>query len=57
MPDISMCQNLICSRSSTCYRFTAKPNQYLQAYADFKPDKDGNCSYYWDNSGWVDKSK
>ena len=52
-----MCQNLICSKSSTCYRFTAKPNQYLQAYADFKPDKDGSCSYYLDNSGWVDKSE
>ena len=52
-----MCQNLICSKSSTCYRFTAKPSRYLQAYADFKPDNDGNCSYYWDNSGWVDTAE
>ena len=52
-----MCQNSICSKSSTCYRFTAKPSRFLQSYADFKPDKDGNCNAYWDNSGWVDTAE
>ena len=48
MPDISMCQNQDCKLKETCYRFKAVPNEHRQSYSDFKPDKDGNCKYYWE---------
>ena len=39
MPDISMCQNDKCKFEKECYRFTAKPSEFMQTYADF------NCKY------------
>jgi hypothetical protein len=57
MPDITMCANSECPLSWNCWRFNAPPNGYKdhsgnfinrQAYADFKPDADGKCGYYWD---------
>lgn len=48
MPDISMCANQTCPKKESCYRFTAKPCKY-QTYADFKPDEEGKCEYYWEN--------
>ena len=36
MPDISMCQNKECKFKEDCYRFTAKPSEFMQAYGDFK---------------------
>lgn len=51
MPDISMCMNIHCPLKETCYRFTAKPSEYRQAYSDFAPKitKEGKveCEYYW----------
>ncbi len=47
MPDISMCDNIECSKRSTCYRYRAVPDKYWQSYASFGQDKTG-CSYYWD---------
>lgn len=46
MPDISLCKNYICPLSEQCYRFKAKPDEYLQVYAEFEPDDDGNCDYF-----------
>lgn len=46
MPDISMCKNIECLKRLDCYRFMATPSCY-QSYADFKPDADGNCEYFW----------
>lgn len=51
MPDISMCENITCPLKSTCYRFTAVPNDY-QTYGSFEPivDKETSkvyCDYYW----------
>jgi hypothetical protein len=51
MPDISMCKNIHCPLKETCYRFTAKPSEYIQSYSDFAPriTKEGKvvCEYYW----------
>lgn len=35
MPDISMCQNKECPSKNDCLRFTAKPNEIWQSYAEF----------------------
>ena len=49
-PDISMCRSNTCPLKDTCYRFTATPNPYRQAYADFKyNDETKECNHYWNN--------
>lgn len=48
MPDISMCQNNECAQNAKCYRFLAKPHEYRQAYADFKPDENGICDKFYE---------
>jgi hypothetical protein len=47
MPDISMCVGTDCPQKETCYRFTAKPNEYWQSYFSVPPIKDGKCDMYW----------
>lgn len=32
MADITMCKGLGCNKKRECYRFTAKPNEFRQAY-------------------------
>ena len=54
MADISKCNGNNCSKTNSCYRFTAKPNQYLQSYAAFQPDSNGYCDGFWDNKDWID---
>ena len=50
-PDITLCLGTNCPQKETCYRFTAKPNEYWQSYFSVPPIKDGKCEYYWgDNS-------
>ena len=51
MPDISMCENQDCPFNTSCYRFTAEANPYIQSYGDFKPTVDGDelyCDYFWE---------
>jgi hypothetical protein len=43
MPDITMCQNNTCPQRTECYRWTAKPSEFLQSYATFKPNAKGEC--------------
>lgn len=48
MPDITMCYGKDCPLKDKCYRATAAPNPYRQAYWCNSPvDKDGKCEYYW----------
>jgi len=54
MPDITMCSGKGCPLKEKCYRFTAKPSDYRQAYFLNPPvEKDGedkaHCSHFWDN--------
>ena len=44
MADISMCRGEGCERRENCYRFTAPPSSYRQAY--MRPDPK-NCEHYW----------
>jgi hypothetical protein len=51
MSDITMCVGTNCPQKETCYRYTAKPNEYWQSYFSVPPIKDGKCDMYWgDNS-------
>ena len=50
MADISMCQNTECPSRLECYRFTAKPNPWRQAYMDFKVlDGGDKCDSFTSN--------
>jgi hypothetical protein len=46
MPDITMCTGGDCQKKETCYRFTAKPEQW-QAYFSGTPRDGEQCGYYW----------
>jgi hypothetical protein len=47
MPDITMCLGTNCPYKESCYRFTAKPSEYMQSYFMKPPIKDGKCDMYW----------
>jgi hypothetical protein len=50
MPDISMCKNKECKFKKDCYRFTAKPSEFFQAYGDFNcKDKTAIDTWFWSN--------
>lgn len=44
-------RNLICPMRDNCYRFTAKSNEYRQAYFTVVPYEDPECAEFWDNKG------
>jgi hypothetical protein len=50
MADITMCLGTDCPHKENCYRFTAKPNEYRQAYFTESPIKDGKCEMYFGNN-------
>ena len=49
MPDIAMCINEDCALKFKCYRYTANPNEFWQAYNVFRPEK-GECDHYWEDT-------
>ena len=50
MPDISMCKNDKCKFKKDCYRFTAKPSEFMQTYGDFNCKvKPGIDTWFWSN--------
>lgn len=51
MPDIAMCLGEGCPAKKDCYRHTAKPNEFMQSYGDFKYGEDG-CEYFWPNQAY-----
>ena len=46
MPDITLCCNCDCPLRAECVRYRAKPDEYWQSYARYKPEHDG-CGYFW----------
>ena len=48
MPDITMCEGNDCPLKERCYRFTATPNEYRQAYFVDPPYIDDECTYFWE---------
>jgi hypothetical protein len=59
MPDISMCAGGNCPKKQDCYRYTAKPSQYMQSYFSEVPYniEEQNCDYFWDNSDYKERKK
>lgn len=52
MTDITKCMGLDCPKKETCYRYTAKANEFWQSYLAGPPiwDKTLNaCEHYWKN--------
>jgi len=47
-----MCVGTDCNEKEKCYRFTATPNEYRQAYFLYVPKgADGKCEEFWSNEG------
>jgi hypothetical protein len=46
MPDISMCNNQNCASRMKCYRFLAKPCEFLQSYIVLEVQLD-KCELFW----------
>ena len=52
MPDISMCKGGNCPMRTWCYRYTAKPSEFMQSYFIEVPHTYSNpvdCDYFWSN--------
>ena len=49
MSDIAKCNHEACPRKADCYRYTAPANDRWQAYALFRPGKDGACAGFRPN--------
>lgn len=48
--DISMCKNSSCPLHTTCFRFLATPDRYMQTYGGFTYDEETKkCDYYWED--------
>lgn len=55
MPDISMCFGYTCPNKDFCYRHTAEPNPYRQAYFANDPREDnGECNFFGPNNYALD---
>ena len=47
MADITKCQGINCEHKKTCYRYTAKSDEYWQSWSDFYQLEE--CTFYWEN--------
>ena len=47
MADITMCSGEKCPLKENCYRYTAKPNEFRQAYFMEPPVIGETCEYFW----------
>ena len=58
MADITKCSDEECPMKETCYRYTAKANEYRQSYFTNSPKVKKltgyDCDYYWKVKGETD---
>ena len=47
MPDITMCSDIDCLKSTRCYRFLAKPDPW-QSYFTESPRTGDDCADFWE---------
>jgi hypothetical protein len=45
MPDITMCGDAKCPLKEDCYRFKAKPSEYMQSWFTESPRSGDKCEY------------
>jgi hypothetical protein len=45
MPDITMCKGKNCPLKESCYRFTAKPDEWQSFFLE-EPVKDRECDHF-----------
>ena len=45
--DITMCFGGVCPIKESCYRFTAEPNEFRQAYFSTPPFENSTWKMYW----------
>lgn len=61
MPDIAMCKGGMCPKQQDCFRHTATPSQYRQAYFTEVPFEIKNgvfkCEYFWRNDRAEEKRR
>lgn len=51
MPDISMCPGNDCPMKEKCWRFTATPDPWRQAFFSTPPNDGEECEQFWSNDG------
>jgi hypothetical protein len=47
MADITKCKGTNCPMKQNCYRYTAKEDEFYQAYFTEVPIKKDECDMYW----------
>jgi len=49
--DISKCEGKECPLRDTCYRYTVKADEFMQAYGSYWRDLEekNKCKYYWED--------
>jgi len=52
-PDITMCRGTNCPYKESCYRYTAKPSEFIQSWFMKPPIEDGKCDMYWGDNAIV----
>ena len=58
MADISKCEGTNCPRKEECYRYTARPDEFQQAYfMDVPLKEDNKCDHFWNKEGWEKSTK
>lgn len=59
MPDITMCEGKNCPTKHQCYRHTAFPNEYRQAYFVEPPYQMDGCPYFMrmEEHDYADRSR
>ncbi len=45
MPDLTLCTNSDCQFTEFCFRYKAKPSEYVQSYIRFEP-QDDKCEFF-----------
>lgn len=52
MPDISMCADDKCPSRERCYRYMARPSEFMQAWGMFGCGEGAEkCDYFWPAEG------
>jgi hypothetical protein len=57
MADITKCKGTNCPIKQNCYRYTAKEDEFYQAYFTVVPLKNDECDMYWERLMYWETTK